>query len=334
MRCLLPVVLCLGLAACGQKTVTGLYMARDAHGLVTVQIVETDDHHITGRAEFEFFAPNGEMTDRSDVATGAVADGTITLDLKPEALLEPTRSMSGSIVGGVLTLDGTGGRGHFHLVLKRTSQEAVQQAMKAFSGQAQARRQAIVNAKQRADDVRARDAFIQKTVETSLADDEFSEGLERVLGTLQRVEDASRTATTAMRTKLNRELAIVGDGQAAVARSQLYLAANQIGLESDEMHGNLEQGEHNFKEKVDGLERATIDQEQGCHSAHPSTTQNPVTPGLELWNTDCLLLFESGAKFNSAKAAMTKAFIHAEQVWSGEKSTQDQIDNEAQAATN
>ncbi len=324
MRRLLPAILCLGLSACGQK-VTGLYMESDAEGVVTLALVETDDHRVTGRAEFDTMNADGQTNDRANVVTGAVGDGVITIDLQPRDILSRAMSLSGVMHGRTLTLDGTGSQGHFRLILGRTSQEAVQAAMAELATRAQTKRQAIELAREQVQQAKEREASIQKTVETSLADDAFVTGQDEVFDKLKRVEDAFRSATVQMKAKFKQEAETYGDGQAEVERSQLYVGANQISIQADQLHLRLAGAMRAFQQKAEALERPTIDQEQSCHRAHPPTAQDSIPDEQALWNTDCLILRESAAKFRSAKAAISVALTHAEQTWLKEKAEQDQV---------
>lgn len=333
-RLLLSVVLSSGLASCGQQSATGLYLAQDANGMVTVQIVETDDHHITGRAEFAFVGPGGEMTDTSDAATGAVSEGTIALELKSEGLLEPSRSMSGSIKGDMLTLDGAGGGNHVHLVLSRASQAAVQDEENSLRDLAQSRRRAVQEAKQRIAEKKATDALIQQTVDVGLEDDAFVARVDHDLPVLRRVEEAFRAATAAMREKYQEERAMAAGWKATAQRSQLFVQANQFGIEANGVHIELEAKEQEVRTKLNDLKQRSSSLAQTCHKAHQPTPENPVPPGNEVFNTDCLLLLQDDARFGIAQAKISDAFATTEGVWMREKFLQDQIARAAQEATN
>lgn len=322
------------LAACGHKTATGLYMLHDAGGLFTVQVVETDNDHLTGRAEFMGVGPDGQVTDNSDTVIGAVSGSGISLELKPEALLQPSRSLSGSIDDSSMTLDGTGATGHFHVVLQRTSQEAVQAAVASLNTQATELRQSLQAAKQSAADEKTLAAFAQQAVDVGVEDDTFSGKIDRDLKILLAVQEKFHQATISMRAKLAEERNTVGDYHANVRRSQLFVEANQIGIEANGAHIEFEQEVRAAQTKLDSLDRRTIDTAQGCHSAHQATPTTPVRPGLELWNADCLLLLQGVDKFDAAKNRLTEALATTESVWAHEKVEQDQISAEAQAATN
>ncbi len=313
MRRLLPFVTFLCLSACDQK-LTGLYMARATDIVITLEVVETDDHKLTGRAEFETIGANGQLADRANAVSGAVDGGIVTIDLQPTDVLTRATRLSGTINDGDLTLDGTSAQGHFRWILNRTSQDAIQAAFADMVAKAQAKRQARETA-----------AFIQKTVQTSLADDAFANKQSEVVDKLHGLANAFRTATAQVQAKLGQEAAIYGDGQAEVERTQLYLDTVQVSLQSNQLHLQMQNGERAFRLKADALDRPTAEQEQGCHRAHAPTAKDPVAPEWETWNTDCLLLLESAAKFRTAKAAMASAFADAGDMWLEEKGKQDRL---------
>lgn len=100
------------LGGCSQRHVTGDYVFNEGDtGLLALQLVETNDHGVTGRAEVVGVQPDERLEDHSSSITGAEAGGLISMSFLCPGLLEQKVLVSGTLNGSKLLLDGDGRNG-------------------------------------------------------------------------------------------------------------------------------------------------------------------------------------------------------------------------------
>ena len=103
-----PILAVLVLTACAGSPVSGIYVASNDVEVDMVQLVETPDHHITGRFQTTNINTDGTTTDNVVALDGAASGSEMTLLLKPIGFINAGVTATGQVIGDDLTLNGRG----------------------------------------------------------------------------------------------------------------------------------------------------------------------------------------------------------------------------------
>lgn len=136
------------LASCGRRDNSGIFVATEARRVTLIQLVETADHHLTGRFEEVSVGPDGTVDSVVTAIDGAASKDELTVMLKPVNFLDAGITMSGKVSGDTLTLVSRG----TSVQARRSSIERYQSAIQVLQTSAAAKRKMAdaANAEERA----------------------------------------------------------------------------------------------------------------------------------------------------------------------------------------
>jgi hypothetical protein len=101
-RHLRGIVLCALLGAGSPAVADGLsgtYVGKGSNSAFLIQIVETDDGHLTGRYEQVTLQTGGKLNDMNAAITGAADGQTVVVTIKPAEIFSGSLAVSGTIQG-------------------------------------------------------------------------------------------------------------------------------------------------------------------------------------------------------------------------------------------
>lgn len=144
----------LALAGCSQPpSVSGTYLSKDPAGAALLVLTENQQQQIMGSLIIVFLK-NGGSTERQDISiTGGTVDsrsGSLTLTVKPNALFEQARNVSGSVANGAIDL--TMGTSTLHFV--PSTQQAFDEVANSLVSSGKMQQQVRAQAQAMAEDVK------------------------------------------------------------------------------------------------------------------------------------------------------------------------------------
>ena len=327
-RCFLWILLCslaMPITPASAEDLSGTYIGKASNGAFLVQLVETEDGHLTGRYEQVLLQPGGKIDDMNAVITGAVDGQTVVVTIKPSEFLSGTIAASGTIEGRLLHLSGGGNGGGLNLNLLRSDEADFRAQVAALTEQARqinnarlqqeaAQRKAKIEADQLAN--------LQSLTQRMIV---FTTKADATLPKFAPVEQRYHDITQRMRGALAREQSIYGGGQASVARGQISVAINQAAIQANQIHIGVGSSYQTFDFDSGQLNRESAGARQGCRGAHAATASAPVPAGYEARNAACLRFFDVAKDYEQRVSDLRAAFSKAETIWSAERREQDQI---------
>lgn len=160
----------------------------------------------------------------------------------------------------------------------------------------------------------------------------FTTRANAMLPKFAQVEQRYQYITERMRGALASERAIYGDGQAAVARSQISVAITQASIQANQIHIDVQSSYRDFEFRTGQLEREATGASQGCRGAHIVTNTAPIPAGFEDSNSACLNFFDIDRQFQNHVSRLRAAFSQIETVWRTARQQQDEIVQASNAA--
>lgn len=301
---------------------SGTYVAKVLNAAVLLQVVESSDHHLTGRYEQVVLQPNGTLSDTNAGVSGAADAGTVVLTIKPNELLAPGMAASGTVEGNVLHLSGGGG---MDLYLIRSDEAAFRAQVAQLSQRGQrviaAKNEAEVE-KREADSLHRQVDFVNSLVKRMWAfDAKASESLPK----FRPIEQRYSYITQRMQAALQRERSIFGDYRAQVARSQIYVAIDQAAISANSLHIQVDSSRQTFDFTSKQLLNDTQTAEQYCQGMQTAPAADSVASARDSLHAACGQFSEKVGQFRKNQAALRQAFAHAEEVWQSEHREQDSI---------
>lgn len=325
-----------GLAACGDKSLSGTYIAKFANGVGLLQLIETPDKHVTGQLQ-TVANIEGAVQKVSYTVTGAVDGNNVSLSLQPTVLLAQPIPMAGSFTSAALTLTGmlasaepvtrTFTRGEikdFEALVSETNEQAA--ALRAIKASEAARRrdaEAAVAArdkalKQERDFVTGLDALVARI-------GRFNGAADTVLAKIPAVEQNFRAITAKMAEYLKRERSLVGMPNAGVARSQISVAMNQGLISTDQLHIRIQPTLWDFQNNAVPLSKQVIEAENACQQGATRT----VDPEPANRAAACRRFLASSSVFAPKCNALSEQLGQLEAVYRQEHDSQQRMVQEA-----
>jgi hypothetical protein len=312
--------------------ISGTYVGKNSNGAFLIQIVQTDDGHLTGHYEQVVLGQDGKLDDMNAAITGAANGQTVVLTITPTEFLAGSFVFSGTSQGRLLHLTGGGHGSNLTLNLLKADEQDFHTQVATLTDQARrlSEARALQEAARRKAKIEADKARIEAdqlaTIE-NLAKrmDVFISKVDAELMKLPPAEERYRTITTRMRAALARERSIHGGGQAGVARSQIAVAISQMAIETNQVHIGVQSAYQNFDFSYRQLLREFTGANQGCHAAPTSTSSEPAPSGTETLHSACLRLVDTAKKFQQRAAVLRAAFDKIENVWMTEGHDQEAI---------
>jgi hypothetical protein len=287
-------------SAAHSSGLTGTYVARSGNQAFVLQVVETGSQ-LTGRYE-EFVAkPGGKFDDETFAFSAAVDGDRFAGTIKNTGILGATIPVSGEARADVLHLEGNS---TFHVDMKRGDIADFRASVARMKGVASvAQREAAVG-----------------TLTARIED--FEAKLAKATARLPAMETHVVADTAHMSSGLDKELAIHGDGQRTVARTQISLAIQRVRLDASQVRNAVDTDLlllHGTSEQL--VKEAAL--------AHLSCASNPASaPPL----ATCRRFLEVDSTLAKRIEEGKAAFAHFDEVWDRENASQVAIQKRADAA--
>jgi len=219
------------LASCGRPDASGIYVSASDRQVTLVQLVETKDGTLTGRAEDLSIDSNGDIKDRVIPLDGAASDGNLVF--KPTSVWFGGLQATGTLTREGLALTTNGNT----FVIARSNMENYQAAVAHLRDVSASERQKIANAKaaQAAHEaqLKALRAVADKIVALDNATTRLRSDTERMNRGVANSPDfgarsAANTARIERMLRLAPTLSNSQRGQLGVQASQVEVDTNQI----------------------------------------------------------------------------------------------------------
>ncbi len=281
--------------------ISGTYVGTGTNLVDMLQLVQTDDKHLSGRYEEFIVKSDGKTVDNSLTFTGAVDGQVIVGNLKGSGFLASDIPVSGEIRDGKLHL--TGGTS-LKLNMVKSGEGEFQSRVALLTKESSGIQQAITEKAQQA-------AMRDLTARLLTFSDKVSTHLARVPS----IEESFKSITAEMKTMLAREQSILGDGQRSVARAQISGAIYQKNNAATQIHVGLHSEAEDFARQANALEADSVKATQVCRS-HPSQAE---------WVSPCAALTDAAQKFRERANDQKQAYEHLGTVWRDESASQESI---------
>ena len=301
---------------------TGTYVGSSPNAAFLVQLVQGDRGQLTGRYEDAVLAPDGQTRDQNASVSGAVNGRDVVVSIQPGTPLASKVVVSGTIEGGRLQLAGGGDGVDLKLALSRADEAAFNSKRAALVK----RGQEIILAKSKVEAARKLGSLATEKL-ASVVD--LTNRITRFDGLadslLPKFTPATRRysdITVQMQAGLAREKSIRGDGQAAVARSQIAIALNQAALSANQIHMSQNQTRQALNNDVGAIMQAQSTAKLACEAG---TSGGYGDVDQQTWSTDCAKFRTASAEFQGQIAKLHTAFTDLEATWTAENATQQAI---------
>lgn len=249
------VALILGVAGCGNPSVSGTYVARGPVKVALIEVVQSNNGQVTGRFESVELQPNGTIAE-TNAALSGLSDGThvsLSLAVQPKSFLSESVETTGKLDGNHLTMSGGNSLTSADFVrsdLADFQKEAgslhrQSATLLASRAAAEAQRQAATAAalaEQQAAAARAQ--LLNQIGELNILIDKFVVGRPAIRTKVAQIEARYRMATQRMEGALERERR----DASAVQRGQIDVAINQLSVSETQFHINAQSGERDLVE--------------------------------------------------------------------------------------
>lgn len=278
--------ICLVLVACAQPSMTGTYAAKDAGGLVMVDLVQSENGALTGRLEALSVKPDGQVSDDTAGLTGMRDKDAVSLSIKANSFLSVTKQLSASIDGGSLTVTFPGASA---LKLDRVSMSqfvadatALRTAAAEKAKQVMAQQQAAEAARKAGAQLQA-DEQRRHSEQEQLADylpklagamDGFAASASRLNESGPKVVASYDHVTKGMEELLTREQSVAGQDRYVVMRGQMSVALSQRSIGTDQFHNDVERRSRDLTNAIGQIETGIQAALTRCQS--PSAVSSPL----------------------------------------------------------
>ena len=305
--------------------ISGTYVGKSNNGAFLIQIVQTDDGHLTGRYEQIVLYQDGRLDDMNAAITGATDGQTIAVTIKPSEFLASNFVVSGIVQGRELHLSG-GGNGHNLTLNMLKSDEADFRAQVTI----------LTNQANQTNETRARQETAKHQAEVEADQLKNLQNLNQdmaafilkanaALTKFSPIEQRYRAITKHMREELVRERSIHESSQATIDRSQIFIAISQEALEAEQIHVEAQASDQVFNFNSGPLIRESASTIQDCQNVHAGSSNSPKSADREAWNSACLKFNNIVKEFQQRVEALRTAFAQIESVWIEEHRNQDEI---------
>ena len=312
------VLMALGLLCGCRHDISGTYLVSDKTGVLWLQLVRTPDDHLTGQLSLSKLNSDGRIDFDAVPIVGVFGDGNVTLSGSRFFGLQ-TFTLSGTLDGNKLTLNGSGGPTPF--VLNRADMPEYQKQLANLNATSQSvlAAKAAAVSRQRMD--QAQRNLVAQIDQTVTRMQRFDSDADVHLGRFPGAERHYQAITAKIGEYVQRERSLAGNSNAEVTRSQLSVAATQASFETDQMHYQTQSLESSLSVDVKPLSDEAANLEAACGA--PGATLPNLTPAqTDAHNAACGRLATALPTFRQKCSAMTAGLAHLEQVYSQEKNAQ------------
>lgn len=305
--------------------ISGAYIASDKSGVCWLQLVRTPDSHLTGQLSASMLKPDGTIEQSSVSVTGAIGGENVTLSGHGFLGLD-TLNLAGTLSGDTLTLSGSQ---PIPVTFKRAALSDYQAQVASLNARSQSilHEKAATQTQQRVFQVQAN--FISQVDRLIGHMEQFDPEADVHLGRFPGTEKTYEALTTKVEGYVSSERQLYGNPNASVTRGQLSVAANQVEIETEQVHNQGQALETSLDVHVKPIADQAAADERDCHTI--SENSGALTPS-ELQNVKaaCEQLENALVPFRQKYGAMTAGLTHLEQVYQREKNTQEGLIQESQ----
>jgi hypothetical protein len=312
------------MAGC-HSNISGAYLASDKSAMVWLQVVRTPDNHLTGQIAANVLKPDGTIEQNSVSITGAVDGENVTIQGSRFFGLE-SFVLSGTLSGNVLTLTGAQS---VPLTFKRSTPAEFQAKVAALHARSQSiiQAKAVAQAQQRS--FQAQADFVLQIDQLIPRMAQFESEADVHLGRFPGAEKAYEGITARVGEYVARERQLAGNPNAAVARGQLSVAANQASIQTDQMHYQGESLQSSLETNVKPMADQATAFEQQCRAvSHNSGNLTPAE--VQNVNAACSRLESAVGPFRQKFSAMSAGLAHLEQIYQRERDSQQRLIQESE----
>lgn len=308
-----------------QRNISGSYLAFDNSAVLWLQVVRTPDNHLTGQLATNILKPDGTIEQNSASITGAVDGENVTIQGSRIFGLE-SFALSGTLSGNVLTLTGAQS---VPLTFTRTTPAEFQAKVAALNARSQSiiQAKAVAQAQQRTFQAQAN--FVSQIDQLTRRMAQFDSDADVHLGRFPGAEKAYEGITAQVGAYIARVRQLTGNPNAAVARGQLSVAANQASIQSEQMHDHGEALQAFLETNVKPMSDQATAFEQQCHAV--SQNSGNLTPAeVQNINVACDRLESAVTPFRQKFSAMSDGLAHLERVYQRERNAQQRLIQESE----
>lgn len=308
---------------CGcHQDISGTYLVSDSGSVTWLQLVRTPDDHLTGQLSLSKLNTEGKIDFDSVAVAGAIGDGNLTLSGSRLLGLQ-TFTLSGTADGNKLTLSGSGEPTPF--VMNRADMSEYQKQLAILNGRSQSILASKTAASSRLRTEQASRGFVLRVDQLIRNMGRFDSEANVHLARFPAVERGYQSITAKINEYVERERRLAGNPDAAIARSQLSIAASQASFATEQAHyqGQALQSslEINGKPMVDeGTNLGAV-----CQRLKSSPDSSLTSKQIEAQNAACDRLADEFPTFSQRYNAMTAGLTHLEQIYTHEKSAQQEL---------
>lgn len=203
-----------------------------------MQLVDTHDNHIAGRFEFFLLTADGKISSNGTPLTGTRDGEMIVITIKSSPISDDITA-SGTCTNDVLHLSGSFGGASFQWNFNKSDEAVFRSEVATFTSKGAE----IISSRLREENelarAKQRKELITSAKETARIMDAFTARASGGPQYFKAVEQRYHAITGNMQNAFSQARSIYGDGQAAVARSQIYVAINQASIEAEQFHMNV-----------------------------------------------------------------------------------------------
>lgn len=312
------------MAAC-HSNISGSYLASDNSAVVWLQVVRTPDNHLTGQLAANVLKPGGTIEQNSVSISGAVDGENVTIQGSRFFGLD-TFVLSGTLRGNLLTLTGAQS---VPLTFTRSTPAEFQAKVAALNARSKSIVQAKAVAQSQQRTFQAQTNFVAQIDQLIRRIAQLDSEADVHLGRFPGVEKAYEGITARVGEYVARERQLAGKPNAAVARGQFSVAANQASIQTDQMHYQGESLQSSLETNVKPIADQATTFEQQCHAV--SQNSGNLTPAeVQNVNAACDRLESAVTPFRQKFSAMSDGLAHLEQVYQREHDAQQRLIQESE----
>jgi hypothetical protein len=259
------------IAGC-HRNISGSYLASDNSDVIWLQVVRTPDNHLTGQLAANVLKPDGTIEQNSISITGAVDGENVTIQGSRFFGLE-SFVLSGTLNGNALTLTGAQS---VPLTFTRSTPAEFQAKVAALNARSQSiiQAKAVAQAQQRT--FQAQADFVSQIGQLARRMAQFDSEADVHLGRFPGAEKGYEGITARVGAYVARERQLAGNPNAAVARGQLSVAANQASIQTEQMHNQGDALQSALETNVKPMSDQGAAFERQCHAV--SQNSGNLTP--------------------------------------------------------
>lgn len=312
------------MAGC-HSNISGAYLASDDSAVVWLQVVRTPDSHLTGQIAANVLKPGGTIEQNSVSITGAVDGENVTIQGSRFFGLD-SFVLSGTLRGNVLTLTGAQS---VPLTFMRATPSEFQAKMAGLNARSQSiiQAKAVAEAKQKAFEAQVN--FVSQIDQLMRRMAQFDAEADIHLGRFPSAEKGYEGITARVGAYVARERQLAGNTNAAVARGQLSVAANQASIQTEQMHNEAVSLESSLEGNIKPLTGQAAAFEEQCHAVSQNSG-NLTAKEVQNVNAACDRLESAVTPFRQKFNAMSAGLAHLEQAYQRERDSQQRLIQESE----